>query len=305
MTTTPRPAPGPLERRYRRMLLAYPRGYRAGHGEELIATLLATAEPHRSTPPLTEAVALLAGGLRTRAVQAARGPAWADAVHLAITALSVANVAMLLPYAGTIPVWTGLAVFTAVAVARRRFWLALPAAGLTCVKVAAIGLGLPWLDGTLLPVFADPLPREWGVPALLSMGGPAAPATAHAMVFLGAAVLAVRWAAPRARSWRWALAVPLLIGVNTDMRALTDPTATPGRTALEIGLLLLAGWAGHVAADPRWALAALLYLPVEVVELAENIGTATRGDYAHLALLVFLTGAAAAAVHRSRRHALL
>ncbi|MDF5751617.1 hypothetical protein [Spongiactinospora sp. TRM90649] len=294
-----------LERRYRRMLVAYPRGYRAGHGEELIATLLETAEPHRSTPPLTEAAALLTGGLRTRIVQAARGPSWADGLHLTITALAFANLATLLPYATTIPLWTALAALAALAVARGRFLVALPLAALTGVKVAAIGLGRPWLDATLLPVFADPLPRDWGMPALLSTGGPVAPVAAHAMVVLGAAVLAVRHRAARPRSWWWWAAVPPLAGVNAEQYDAGDPTATPARICLEIALLLLAALAGHIAMDARWALAATLYLPFEVIELIENHLMATRRDFAHLALLVFLTGVATAVTHQSRRRALL
>jgi hypothetical protein len=125
------------------------------------------------------------------------------------------------------------------------------------------------------------------------------------MVFLGAAVLAVRHRAARPRSWAWWAAVPLLAGVNTDLYGVADPTATPYRAVLEIALLLLAALAGHVAMDPRWAIAAMLYLPFEVIELAENHTAATRSDIAHLTLLVFLTGVATAVTHRSRKRALL
>ncbi|GAA4223977.1 hypothetical protein FHR32_003058 [Streptosporangium album] len=43
-----------LERRYRQLLLAYPRGYRSAYGDELIGLLLDTADPGSSLPPPKE-----------------------------------------------------------------------------------------------------------------------------------------------------------------------------------------------------------------------------------------------------------
>ncbi|MEV0716942.1 hypothetical protein [Asanoa sp. NPDC050611] len=56
----------PLERRYRRLLLAYPRGYRRARGEELVTTLLEGAPPDRTRPAVAEAWDLVRGGLRQR-----------------------------------------------------------------------------------------------------------------------------------------------------------------------------------------------------------------------------------------------
>jgi hypothetical protein len=56
----------PLERRYRRLLLAFPRGYRRARGEEMLTTLLDGAPPERTRPPLGEAWELLRVGLRLR-----------------------------------------------------------------------------------------------------------------------------------------------------------------------------------------------------------------------------------------------
>ncbi|MFC4018306.1 hypothetical protein ACFOW4_10130 [Micromonospora sp. GCM10011542] len=54
-----------LERRYRWLLRAYPRPYRQYRADEMLETLLATADNERRPNP-REAVALVVGGLRTR-----------------------------------------------------------------------------------------------------------------------------------------------------------------------------------------------------------------------------------------------
>jgi|GEM_PF-5001400 len=56
----------PLERRYRRWLLAYPRAYRRERGPEILATLLESAEPGRDRPAAREAARLLWHGLGAR-----------------------------------------------------------------------------------------------------------------------------------------------------------------------------------------------------------------------------------------------
>lgn len=55
-----------LTRRYRRLLLAYPRAYRREHGEELLGVLLDAAPAGQTRPTLGEAVDLVRGGLRCR-----------------------------------------------------------------------------------------------------------------------------------------------------------------------------------------------------------------------------------------------
>ncbi|MDG4822646.1 hypothetical protein O7635_12375 [Asanoa sp. WMMD1127] len=56
----------PLERRYRRLLLAYPRAYRRDRGDEMVTTLLEGAPPGRVRPPAGDVWDLLRGGLRQR-----------------------------------------------------------------------------------------------------------------------------------------------------------------------------------------------------------------------------------------------
>jgi hypothetical protein len=66
MTTAgdPLPAHAELERRYRRLLRAYPVGYRRVHGDEILATLMDCAEPGRRRPGRADVVDIARGALR-------------------------------------------------------------------------------------------------------------------------------------------------------------------------------------------------------------------------------------------------
>jgi hypothetical protein len=55
-----------LERRYRRLLLAYPRSYRRERGDEVIGTLLDAARPEQLRPTRREIGNLIGNGLRRR-----------------------------------------------------------------------------------------------------------------------------------------------------------------------------------------------------------------------------------------------
>ena len=61
-----------LERRYRRLLRAYPASYRDQRSDELVAVLMSAAEPGRRAPSLVEAADLVHSGLRTRVTFARR-----------------------------------------------------------------------------------------------------------------------------------------------------------------------------------------------------------------------------------------
>jgi hypothetical protein len=64
-----------LEGRARRLLLAYPPGYRAERSEEIIGTLLEASTPGRDWPAPREAWSLIAAGLRARAARNRQQPA--------------------------------------------------------------------------------------------------------------------------------------------------------------------------------------------------------------------------------------
>jgi hypothetical protein len=61
-----RTAMGDLERRYRRLLVAYPAGYRERRADEIITTYLDLAAPGQVRPTLADAIDLVASGLRQR-----------------------------------------------------------------------------------------------------------------------------------------------------------------------------------------------------------------------------------------------
>ncbi|MGK5740441.1 hypothetical protein [Micromonospora sp. URMC 103] len=77
-----------LERRYRRLLAAYPWEHRRVYEDEMVAVLLAGARPGQRRPAAGEVRDLVGAGLRARLRVGARGftaPAWADAA--AVTGL--------------------------------------------------------------------------------------------------------------------------------------------------------------------------------------------------------------------------
>jgi hypothetical protein len=57
-----------LERRYRRLMLAYPRDFRSRRGDELLGMLVDAAPPGRTRPTAADAADLLWAGLRQRLV---------------------------------------------------------------------------------------------------------------------------------------------------------------------------------------------------------------------------------------------
>ena len=68
--------PSRLERRVRLLLRAYPKGYRADRGEEMLATLLEATPDGRDWPSARDSWSLLAGGTRARRASNLRlGPA--------------------------------------------------------------------------------------------------------------------------------------------------------------------------------------------------------------------------------------
>jgi hypothetical protein len=80
-----------LQRRYRRLLWAYPKAYRAARGDEIVGTLLDAARPGQRRPGVRESSGLLLGGLRTRT--GATVLTWRD---LWLGAVDVAMLMMLL-----------------------------------------------------------------------------------------------------------------------------------------------------------------------------------------------------------------
>ncbi|MER7505179.1 hypothetical protein AB0L05_34895 [Nonomuraea pusilla] len=302
MTTTAPPPATVLERRYRRLLLAYPRTYRTAHGDELLDVLLESAGPGRTVPAAREAWGLLTGGVRSRIAHQATGSAWADGLHLGVTAVAAANLAALLPYVGAMPLWTLLSAIALLAVLRGRVAAALPLSLVTGVKAVAIADGRQVFDLTLVPVDPSLLTDH----ALFADSSPLAVASRYAVVLLGLLVLASRRReAPRVRSWWWyAVAVAAAWAGPVWM---ADDTMFPlslSRLAVEAAALGLAAAACYLARDHRWALASGIYLLVTSVELTMHAEELTRQHLAYWGVLAVLALGAACAPFRQRRHCL-
>jgi hypothetical protein len=76
---------GRLERRYRRLLRAYPRAYREHRGAEMVTTLLEMVEAGRGRPSRGQALHLVLCGLRQRfRLPASRPLAWVGALLAAV-----------------------------------------------------------------------------------------------------------------------------------------------------------------------------------------------------------------------------
>lgn len=85
-----------LRHRYERLLAAYPPDWRADHGTVVLGTLLDAARDGQRWPSPREALALLVGGVRTRARRAlAADPRrrWIDGLHLGVVLVTLASLA--------------------------------------------------------------------------------------------------------------------------------------------------------------------------------------------------------------------
>ena len=258
-----------LERRYRRLLLAYPPQVRAARAEEILTTL-AEAGGDRRLPSAREAGSLLVEGLRARArLAAADGPGrtWADGLQLGVLLLlMIANLDVLvLRQAWWYLPWTVLCGATVVAILRAR-----PRVGLVLAVVAALAAARPLLPMRLpqglfswAPAYGD-----WS-----TVARHLAP-----VLLLGLLSLPVLRRRLRARAWWWLLvpvaqvAVPVLVVAGAraagglglasigpaQLDRLGELAWTAARSAPEAVLVAAALGLALVARDPRPAIAALV-----------------------------------------------
>ncbi|MEO3874376.1 hypothetical protein ABGB18_36755 [Nonomuraea sp. B12E4] len=288
-----------LELRYRRLLRAYPKDYRAKHGEELIGTLMEAARPGVHRPSAREALHLLAGGFtaRVRATRAYGVPPWADGLHLGVLIVAVLTFARLpvLPYF-IYPVWTALGIVLMVALVRGWMRVAAPLAA-----VAAVATSWP-----MIPVLGSP------VLALGPLYGDLAPVAPYWVVAAGSAVLAVRrvGAGPtsgKAR-WRgvtmparssWWLLVPLAgWALQLTQVPTWEPVWVVARSGVEVVALLLVLAATLAVRDGRWALAAAVYLLPGLVYLAENLLVTSARGFLYWGVLTALVAASLVTARR-------
>jgi hypothetical protein len=271
-----------LERRYRRLLLAYPPDYRAAHGEEIIGTLLEAASPTQRSPSGREATGLLLGGLRTRARQAAAASpprVWSDGLHLGVLLIVLANLSQALEL-GRAP-WTAVVAVGAVAVLR----------GWTRTAVVATALAALAAARPLLP----PVDLPWWLPGYGDW-------SAVARYAVPVAVLAVlawpKGSRPRPRSWWWLL-LPV---VHVALPPVEQPWLVAG---LGVGLLAAVLVVAVGALDPRPAVAAAVFLLPGLFHAAEYLGeggmsTSALVYLAVVALLAVSLAAVALGVRRAQ-----
>ncbi len=257
-----------LERRYRRLLLAYPPQVRAARAEEILTTL-AESGGDRRVPSAREAWSLLVEGVRARArLAAADGPGriWADGLQLGVLLLTFANLGVLLWRAWRYPAWTVLLGATVVAVLRAR-----PRVALVLVAVAALAAARP-----LLPMRPPQSLFGWGAPGY----GDWSTVARHVAPVLLLALLSlpVLRRQLRARAWWWLgvpvaqVAVPVLVVVVAQaagsvglasigparLERLGELGWAAARSAPEAGLVAAALGLALVARDPRAAIAAIV-----------------------------------------------
>jgi hypothetical protein len=262
-----------LERRYRRLLVAYPAGYRERRGDEIVGTFLDTAAPGRSRPSLADAADLVAGGLRQRlglgvAADLAAGQDLAGPVALALAAgLSGFLWLAVEPLRDGGPgryLTVGPVAYAAwlLAVAG---WVALPRRYARWPVAVAVAVTVSVLPATVLT--GGSRPPLWVVLALVGFGAlalaapPPRSATVRAAVVTGALVTAALGKALLAGQLpmaRWstgyyhpaiALAGLVVAGAAAGLAAGAVPAALRGRPVRPWlwGALLLAlpgGWLG-------------------------------------------------------------
>jgi hypothetical protein len=171
-----------LASRYRMLLRAYPRSYRAGRGDEILGTLLDAAHPGQRWPNRRDAASMIIGGLRARAGSRPTSvrAVLADAFYLAVFAWVAAAIAkttgifiVIMREGGWAGPWVlvsyalpfGLCLATLVALVWRGYVVAVAA------LVAAMALG--W--GVHQPLPFGPLPKmsdiglELSVPVLMTI----------------------------------------------------------------------------------------------------------------------------------------
>lgn len=293
-----------LERRYRRLLRAYPAAYRRRRGDELLATLLEAAAPRQRRPTLRETLSLLGGGLSARAgVAGGCTPwtLWAEGLRLGALLLLVS---MTSDAASATWLQTNHLVFT---------WISSTAAGLA-VTVASAAAVAAVARGAFRPALV-----LLGVAVAAGWSGLRYPPPPELWAYLTAAgilaVLAVRPPAnPRRRAWPWLLATPLplvvgLYGIHfpTDRSFPQLGMIVDVRTLLPVAALLLAVllW---LPVEPRPAIAAAVYIAPTMVGYLQTLpGSQHITVYAWLTPLAIATvtgtllaASAARAHHLSR-----
>jgi hypothetical protein len=288
----------PLQRRYERLLIGYPKSYRAAHGAELVDTLMEAAPPGQRVPSWRETSGLIVGGLRARARHAAAGstPWWLDGLHLGVF------VALLVTFSGSVlarGTWTGLAVLilAVFATMRGRIWAALPMAVLASTLAV-------W------PFLNDVRPGAMRQAYVLMPGNVWLKAAPYLVPVVGLALLAALTVRAggrhrlRRRSWWW-LVVPATAGVFAGLSPLF-PVGQVWVATLAVGqffALVFALIATALARDARWVVGVAVFELSDAIGFADDTWRQRSFSFAEWSVLAVLTAAVIVAVagRRGRR----
>jgi hypothetical protein len=269
--------PSRLERRIRLLLRAYPPGYRADRGGEMLATLLEATPDGRDWPSARDSWSLLAGGTRARrASNRQLGPATSlrQAVVLGLAlyvSLEAAQFFMGDPLTrayGT-PMLAGfLLAATALAV-----WAGHRTLMVTTAAASLAVLAYYWYSYWATPAFHHHQPFEWTALQLT-------PVVPLLLAMLALAHLARRDGRPP-RSWLiLACAPPLAMLATRVLPLLLRPSPVPGvlwNLLPDVFLLLAIPALAWLATDARPALGVALAL---VVSQAVPLATFVQVDIA-------------------------
>ncbi|RKF20951.1 GlsB/YeaQ/YmgE family stress response membrane protein [Micromonospora globbae] len=310
----PNPIPGPaetrspLERRYRRLLRAYPRRYQAERGEEIVGTYLDLVGPQRRWPSPRDALDLLRAGLRER-LRAYGALGLADALPLAATAALNTLIALaaflFLQVELNDPRITGLDPVGPFQTLGAAAWLGWLLVGLTATTLPGRWARYAAAAGLLLTIALPP--------AAALTGQPRPPLfVLIPTVALGLTALAL----PTHPSWVGRSLPPLAAGFGTAVSVsfaaaenggnwFTSYRSTPEILAMVGGLMfalvLIAGLGRALRADDAGLWAALLLATPAGLFGANQLSQAIAGsrsgapsltDFATTTVAILLTGAA-------------
>jgi hypothetical protein len=273
-----------LERRIRLLLRAYPPGYRAERGEEMLGTLLEATPDGRDWPSARDAWSLLAGGTRARrASNRQLGPATSlrQAVVLGLALyISWASAEFFMPDPLTRAHGTPMLAGFLLAVTALAIWAGHRTLMITTAAAGLAVIAYYWYSYAAIAA-NHPLPVKW----MVYQFTPAVPLLLGMLVLVH---LARRDGRPP-RSWLiLACAPPLAMLATRIPPVLLRPNPVPGvlwNLLPDVFLLLAIPALAWLATDARPALGVALALVVtEAVPLATNV-QADLGDHFPVASL--------------------
>jgi hypothetical protein len=257
VSTESRIPPGPLERRIRLLLHAYPPGYRADRGAEMLGTLLEATPDGRDWPSARDSWSLLAGGARARRTANRQlGPATSlrQAVVLGLALyVSLESAQFFMPDPLTRAHGTPMLAGLLLAATVLAVWAGHRTLMVTTAAASLAVLAYYWYSYWAIPAFRHRPPFEWtalqlmsavplllAIPALAWLATDARPAlgVALALVVSQAVPLAtfvqvdIAEHEPVASVWQWhqsadveklALAVVMTVAMAWMLRRRTRP----------------------------------------------------------------------------------